>query len=449
MNQISKFFTLSSAPGELDLLTGLPNRQAFNRIVGSLLQEEHDGKQRAALLIDIDNLKMINCNFGYDAGDLFIALFADFLIESLGDRYYLFHMNSDAFMVVSPHTLEEDAVTTDIDTMLRRFQLPWDMGCESLYCTASLSLVYFPSFGKDLTELTANLYIANFMAKQGGKNKAVMYQQDMQHVAQTLLKRYQTEEMLRDAVKESCRGFELYYQPIYRAQTNKAEGAEALLRFRRRDGIVLMPDSFIELAEMTELIIPIGEYIIRQSAAFCKSMLDRGFADFFVSINISFCQLQKPGFVLMVLDILREAGVPNKNIVLEITERAAISNIDLIMNSCQELRDQGIRIALDDFGTGYSTLSLLHSLPVDIIKIAYSMASDLTNTPVFVRLMSQFAQALNLMLVVEGVEEGEQLRAVKALGNCYVQGYYYHPALPAGDFAAIMDKEGQKPCSRE
>lgn len=439
-NKQEQFFTHNLEQPEIDFLTGLPNRYSFEKSMDILLRPSKIKAAGYALLIDIDDFKAINQGFGYSAGDVLISSFAGYLQAAFSDKYQIFRMHGDAFALLGA-AMPVSRLVKDMEAILDRFQSPWSIGNKMTFCSASIAAVPFPTHGKSVEEIYQNLNNTLYEVRKNSKNGFSIYSEHTARVTDMVSRRHALEDLLREAINDNFSGFQLHYQPIMCPITERVLGAEALLRFTSKSGRTIPPLSFIPLAEQTGLILPIGTYVLQTAVCFCKTMIDAGHKNFFMNINLSICQLEVPHFAQIVLDILQKAGVPCANIVLEITESMAASNIELIQETCQILLDAGIHIALDDFGTGYSSLNMIRTLPVDGIKIDRCFIQDMRSdkyTHSFVRLITELKDLLGFTVYAEGVEQTEQLSTCRELGVDLIQGYLFYKAMPEQELFQLM-----------
>lgn len=421
----------------LDALTGLPNRYSFET---TMCKSLFQGGSGYALLIDIDDFKAINQGFGYSAGDALIVCVARYLQSVLAPKYQIFRMNGDAFALVCAGASAEH-LNEDMQAILGRCSSPWKIGNRMIFCTVSIAAVSYSSNYKEVEEIYRSLNDALYQARKGGKNHFAIYNEDVEHVANLVIKRRELEGLLWKAVDENFLGFQIHYQPIVCSTTERILGAEALLRFTTKEGQAIPPLSFIPIAEQNGLILPIGCYVLNTAICFCKTMIDAGYGDFAMSINISIRQLENPRFAQTVFEILHKAHVPCGNIVLEITESMAATNIERIQDTCKRLLHAGIHIALDDFGTGYSSLNILRTMPFDAIKIDRSFINDMLfdeYADSFIRLITELKNVLSVTVYAEGVEKQEQLSRCRELNIDFIQGYIYHKAMPGQKLLQIM-----------
>lgn len=425
----------------IDFLTRLRNRYLFEQRIKQYIEDDSFKACGYIMLIDIDDLKMINSYFGYEIGDAFLKIFVEFLSCNFREGYELFRLNSDSFGIISNHSPEEGNLEDNIATIISRCYKPWVINGIKVHSTVCISATYLSDCTGSMEEIYHNLDFAMYEAKEGGRNNYAIYHEETELIADRLFTNREIEKKLREAVYSSYQGFELYYQPIHSLQSGKVIGGEALLRFIDEEGYFIPPDSFIPVAERTGLIVPIGKYVLRHSVALCRNLLERGWTDFHISVNLSVYQLQQPDFSDFVINLMKEYDVPHQNIVLEITEGLAATNIDRIKDTCQRLKEKGIVFALDDFGTGYSSLNMVKTMPLDIIKIDKVFVDDVTSDEYayhFIKLMTELGHLMDLWVCVEGVEEESQLEKCRNMGVDLIQGHIYQKAIPQDAFIAYL-----------
>lgn len=427
----------------IDLLTSLPNRYAFMRDMEKALYEAETEYSGYVLLIDIVGFRAINQGYGYETGDDLIIALGQFLIHSFAESYSVYRMNSDDFIVLCHNPKCPDQLGQDVEAIIKRFRFSWTIKGKSIYCSVNIAAVYYPADGKSTEDIFHNLDSALYRAKERGKNRFTIYGQEIENISHIVLKNREIEKMLRIAVKENFEGLAVYYQPIYSSASDDMIGSEALLRYITKDGRMISPSQFIPIAESSGLIIPIGEFVLRSSAQFCKVMIEAGMVNFCVNVNVSIHQWEMPDFFKTVIRVLDEVNVPYRNIVLEITEEMASTNINRIYQTCRKLREQGVQIALDDFGTGYSSLNMLRTMPIDLIKIDRVFTNDVSTdeyTHLFMRLITMLGHQLGIAVCVEGIEKEDQLIKCKDMGVDFIQGFLYHRPVPGHKLVKKIQK---------
>lgn len=422
----------------MDHLTGLPNRHRCDVDLQKAKNEvSESGKLGFILFIDMDDFKIINDGYGHDYGDGLLIAFADFLREEIaGGRIYRF--GGDEFVILLMLDQEEDVYKV-IDRILERSRRSWRTLDKTFYCTVSIGVSRFPDGKMRVSELMKNADIAMHEAKKEGKNKFMFYSRTWQNDS---MQRAEMEVMMRDAIDRNFEGFEVYYQPYQDTKKEHAAGAEALLRWFSPNGLV-MPGDFIPLSEYLGLIVPLGEYVLREAAKTLKHINDTMQKDFMISVNVSIRQLQQQDIVTRIDEILLETEVNPDNLVLEITEGMAAIEFQRILMICEELRKKGIHIAMDDFGTGYSSLGNMRKMPIDIIKIDRSFVRDITfdaYSDSFIRLITNLGHSMGKNICIEGVETEEQLHYCKEAKVDTVQGFYFYKPVAKEEMLSILKK---------
>ncbi len=405
-----------------DALTGLPNRvnfyEKFSEVVDGLSADNIKG---ALLYIDTDNFKDINDTLGHSFGDRFIVQFADRLLDLADEKRKLFRLSGDEFIFFLVNTRDISVVESFAEDILEGIRRPFYIDENTLNISASIGIALFPDHGRDIGELLKNADTATYQAKYLGKNKFVLFNQAMN---QAIVDRINTEKNLKTALSNG--EFVLYYQPQVDMQTRKITGFEALIRWDSRNLGLLLPDKFIKIAEETGLIVPIGEWVLKNACSFIKKLHKKGYTDCRVSVNISVRQLQQDSFVKTVSETLEEAGIPPACLEIEITESIFMETFYEINERLNQLRKIGVNIALDDFGKGYSSLTNLEQLPINTLKIDKLFIDNIAGSrdnKSIMGLIIQIGHTMGLNVVAEGVETEEQYSYLRR-NNCdIVQGF--------------------------
>ena len=414
-----------------DPLTGLPNRRMFNeRLVQAIDEARENGTSVAVLMIDLDHFKVINDSLGHDMGDALLRMVAGQLGGIVGDAGLVARIGGDEFMIMLTGGEAGEAAERLAERIVDKLRQPFAIAGNDLFATASVGISRYPEDGGDISELVKKADTAMYRAKQQGRNRLETYSGTMEEVVR---ERLAIGSRLRLSLG-TMQGFYLLYQPQLDMNSGRLIGAEALIRWTLPDIGTVPPSMFIPLAEEFGMIVPIGEWVLREACRQMKDWSER-FAggDWHMSVNLSVKQLQQPDFVVGVDRILAESGVDPGRLCLEITESAALLNLDSCVQILNELRARGIRIALDDFGTGYSSLLLLKSLPLSIVKIDRSFTLDLLGGGATASIVSgiiAMSKGLGMSVIAEGIETEEQLEALGRLGCEGFQGFYESRPLP-------------------
>jgi diguanylate cyclase (GGDEF)-like protein len=410
-----------------DALTGLPNRALFEDRLKVALSRRN--AKVAVLLLDLDRFKHVNDTLGHPAGDALICEFGRRLTSLTRPSDTIARLGGDEFAV-----LVEGASLADVERLGERIleivRLPFDLGGARAHVGASIGIAAAAPAVEPL-DLVRRADIALYAAKDGGRDACVLFSPDMDN--RVKLRRL-VEEELRAAVKTG-RGFVLHYQPQV-GSDGAIVGMEALLRWKHPDRGLIPPDQFIPVAEETGLIVPLGDWVLRQA---CVASLR--WPGLFIAVNLSPIQFRTSDFAGRVMAILRETGADPCMIQLEVTECVLLEDDDSVGPVVARLRQAGFKIVLDDFGTGYSSLSYLRRFEVDKIKIDGSFVqhlSDGSDSLMIVSAVLALGWSLGLTVAAEGVETAEQCTFLEAAGCKEMQGHYFSAAVPASEIESLL-----------
>jgi diguanylate cyclase (GGDEF)-like protein len=405
----------------------LLNRDAF----GDRAIEKLAGDSAALLMVDVDDFKTINDTLGHTVGDSLLVAIAGRLTSAARPDSLVARLGGDEFAVLVPDAGAADAVARRI---LDGLASPLNVEGQRLLVHASIGGAV-AGVGDDFAALLRNADIALYEAKDRGKAGYVRYAADMK------ARLFETAELgaqLREAI-QACE-FELVYQPIVQFHDRLVVGTEALVRWRRHDKEVVLPDEFILAAERTGLIVPLGRWILReacrQAAAWWREFGDAGPRT--MSVNVSGRQLREPNFVDDVTAALHDAGLPPDRLNIEMIETAVLDGE--INDTLHRLRELGVRLALDDFGTAASSLGLLLTVPLTSLKLDRSFVEGIVTVArqaAVATAVAQIAQALSLDLVAEGIETADQAELLQGIGYRHAQGFLYHRPMPAQQVARL------------
>lgn len=410
-----------------DPLTALPNRTLFeDRIDHALIRARRHGANVAVAIIDLDLFTAVNDSLGAAAGDRLLVNAASRLAQCLRPGDTLARLAGDEFAVVIEDIDGVDTTKAATDRLLAALRLPFRIEGHDIFITASAGIAVSVDGQERAVELTRNAHLATRLAKDRGGDRAVWFEDSMHR---QLLDRTELASDLHHALDRG--EFRLHYQPTVDVETGRIEGVEALLRWRHPTRGEVSPDVFIPIAEASGVIVPIGRWVTEEACRVGR-IWQRRDPFFTLAVNLSPRQLQHPDIVADVGSALRLSGMPAANLVLEITETALVQDPDTARVRLDQLKSLGVRLAIDDFGTGYSSLAQLRWLPVDILKIDKSFVDGL-NDPrgeAFVRAIVHLAHELGQVALAEGVEEVDQLDALRRIGCDAAQGFLF--ARPTG-----------------
>ena len=415
-----------------DYLTDLPNRMSFQQRCETLLDDARRQEHQVALLfLDLDRFKQINDSLGHPIGDLVLQEVARRLRSHIRPTDFIARLGGDEFTILMDHADGgEDAVALCL-TLLHALDQAVRVGDHELHVDASIGISLFPRDGEDAVSLLANADAAMYRAKARGRNTYEFYTADLTSRA---MERMQLENDLRYALERG--ELVMHYQPQIDLASNVLVGCEALVRWQRGSTRVA-PDKFIPLAEESWLIVPLGEWTLRESCRQMKAWLDECVPVGRVAVNVSGAQMQRANIIATVKRVLDETGLPPCHLELELTESFVMGDPARHIPVLEELRTMGVSLAIDDFGTGYSSLSYLKRLPIDKLKIDKSFIDGIpeqSHDCGIAKAILAMAHTLGLKVLAEGVETGAQRAFLMANGCDSVQGYLYSKPLEPDAF---------------
>lgn len=420
-----------------DNLTHLPNRILYSdRLRQSILQAEREKKRIAVMFVDLDHFKDINDSAGHRIGDLLLVEVANRLQKIIRASDTVARMGGDEFTLLLSNIRDRENTGIVADKILKALSEPYRVDGNEFYITASVGITLYPDDGKTVDELLKNADTAMYKAKSDGKNMFQFYSQDM---LTTVTTRMILLSSLHQALKRD--EFVIHYQPKMDTVRNRMIGLEALIRWNHPELGMIIPDRFIPLAEETGLIIPIGEWVIRECCLQISAWKAKGYQPLPVSINVSPMQLKRQNFSEVVQQIIEETGVDSSLFELEVTETAIMQDTGFTTLTLQRFKEMGITICIDDFGTGYSSLSQLKRFPIDTLKIDKSFIVNIeknTDDQSIVLAIISMAHSLGLKVVAEGVETRSQLSLLCEQGCQEMQGFYFSKPLPSEQIEQMM-----------
>jgi diguanylate cyclase (GGDEF)-like protein/PAS domain S-box-containing protein len=415
-----------------DGLTDLPNRALLSERLDYALARVDRGEIVAVHLLDLDHFKKVNDTLGHGAGDKLLMVVADRLRALVRETDTVARLGGDEFAILQVAIAQPADATTLVQRIIESVSAPYDIDGQQMVIGASVGIAVGPTDGVTPDQLMRNADLALYRAKGDGRGAFRFFEPAMDAQMQA---RRAMERDLRQAL--AAREFELHYQPVVNLQHNTISGFEALIRWHHSEKGMVPPSTFIPVAEEIGLIVPLGEWAIRQACANAADWPD----DLSVAVNLSAVQFRSPGLVQVVVSALAAAGLPARRLELEITETVLMQNSEETLSTLNQLRKLGVKIAMDDFGTGYSSLSYLQSFPFDKIKIDRSFVKDVTegvSSLNIVRAVAALAQGLGMVTTAEGVETKEQLNVIKSEGCTEMQGFYFSKAVPAHEIAKLL-----------
>jgi len=445
-----------------DALTELPNRELFiQSLEQTIAVAKRDEQKFALLFVDLDRFKRINDTLGHTIGDELLKDVANRLSKctrstdsvthldaGVGDFIDLARLGGDEFVIKLYGANSEQSVAVVASRIISALTPPFTCAGHQFVVTPSIGIALYPQDGGTGEKLLMNADSAMYAAKNVGRNNFKFYSETMRTKS---LHRLDLENLIRTAIDEDQ--FDLHFQPKIDASTFRLVGAEALIRWTHPTRGAIEPDDFVPIAEETGLIVPIGDFVIREACKQVKVWSTSPVGAVPVSVNISSHQFRKSGFVDNVLDAVASAGIATTQLELEITESVLLHDVDRTLVQLNTLKEAGISLSIDDFGTGYSSLNYLKRFPIDTIKIDRSFVKDLhedADDAAICAAIIAMSRQLGLNVVAEGVETREQLKFLRRHKCDHIQGFIFSRPLSADDFFAFLVKiSGSAPAPTE
>jgi diguanylate cyclase (GGDEF)-like protein/PAS domain S-box-containing protein len=419
-----------------DTLTGLANRALLqDRIEAAIaLAGPHDAVWVAAL--DLDHFKYVNDTLGHGAGDEMLKAVAGRMLAAVGRADTVARTGGDEFVLVLPGRADESEAAATVQAVLLALSAPLALHGQELVMTGSAGLAAWPADGLDGPTLIQHAEVAMYRAKDLGRNAVQFYTPAMNARAR---ERMALETALRSALIHG--EFELHYQPQVDLESGSVVGLEALIRWRHPSLGLVRPDRFINLAEETGLIVPIGAWVLRTACRQSREWQHAGLGHLRIAVNLSARQFAQPGLVRDIQRVLEETGLAPTCLEIELTESLVMEDVEAAIRTMGEIKRMGVKLSIDDFGTGYSSLSYLRRFPVDVLKIDRSFVRDIPGSEddaAMVSAIIELARGLRMRTIAEGVETEAQLDYLKRRGCDEVQGHVYAQAASRADVEAML-----------
>ena len=411
-----------------DLLTNLPNRTLLrDRLNMAMAQSKRTGKKLALFYLDMDRFKVINDSLGHFVGDELLQAVAQRLRSELREADTLARVGGDEFNLLIPEINDMQDARNLAEKILRITTEPFIIKDQEIFISFSIGISVYPLDGDTKDTLIKNADIAMYKVKSSGKNGYAFYSEKMKGYYSESL---DIENGLRKAI--STDELRIFYQPQYDIVNNKMVGVEALVRWQHPDRGLIQPSEFIQVAEECGLIIPLGEWVLRQACQDLYRWRTEESVHLSLAVNISVQQLEMEQFVDKTLSIIKRSRLPRNILELEITEHAIMQDMEKAIDTLSRLSEKGIRIAIDDFGTGYSSLGYLQTLPINTLKMDRSFVQGIKpqGDNSIINAIIAMAKGLNLDLIAEGVEEQHQLEHLLSAGCYLAQGFCYAHPMP-------------------
>ena len=420
-----------------DRLTGLPNRFLLtDRLEAELAHVRRSGGIVAVFFFDLDNFKRINDTLGHAVGDAVLRQVATRMQRCLRPTDTVARHGGDEFTIAATDLARMEDVLAVLRKVRAAFERPLDAGIQEVFVTFSIGIAVYPHDGGGVETLLRNADTAMYRAKAAGRNQYRFYAPEMNERGHELLA---LEADLRRAIERQ--EFELFFQPQIALDSGRVSALEALIRWRHPQRGLVSPAEFLPLLEDTGLIVPVGNWVLRNACAHARRWREAGIAPSRVSVNVSAAQFTDPELITKIRAVLDQEQMPFGALELEVTENLMMRDPQAAGDMLRRLHDLGVRVAVDDFGVGYSSLAYLKHFPLDVLKIDRTFISDLTKDPgdaSIVEAAISLGLKMNLEVVAEGVETAEQCQFLQTSGCRLAQGFFFSPPLPADEVAGYL-----------
>lgn len=439
--RVTRFETLHSkelrSQARRDPLTGLPNRAAMEELLSAEITLAAESERHfAVVFLDLDRFKDVNDTLGHAVGDQLLIKVASTIRQTLRRGEIFSRLGGDEFLIILPEC-DADASAMIVERLVNEFQQPLQIDKHELRITSSIGIAIYPENGTDLETLLKHADTAMYAAKNLGRNSYAFYEE---HLGNDVKRRIELEHQLRAALDKDQ--FRLHYQPVINMNNGEIEGAEALLRWEDDKGVWHSPAEFIQTAEDSGLILPIGEWVLNAACQQAQQWTMLGYK-VYVAVNLSSRQFQDPLLAEKIDHILQKTQLNPGLLEIEITESAAMHDPVETTRILNSMKAMELAIAIDDFGTGYSSLSYLKRIPADKIKIDKSFVDGIGINPddtAIVRAILSLANTIEKKSHAEGIESREQYEALRAMGCESGQGYWMSKPVPPDALIALLQQ---------
>jgi diguanylate cyclase (GGDEF)-like protein len=421
-----------------DPLTRLANRSLFrDRLDHAVVRSTRGLRSVSVLFVDLDDFKTVNDTYGHTVGDALLIAAGERLMSVVRPGDTVARLGGDEFAVLLEDVEDGRDAVAPAERMLAAFSVPFQIAGNELFIGGSIGIAMGAAGERTADELLRNADFAMYQAKSMGKGRYAMFEARMRDAA---VERVELASLLRRALERN--ELILHYQPIIDLRSGDVRGLEALIRWQEPERGLLMPGSFIDIAEETGLIVPIGRWVLREACRQARLWQDRFPSDppISINVNISARQFSDPRLVADVASAVRDSGIPASSLILEITESLLIREADGTVSKLRAIRAMGVRLAIDDFGTGYSSLSYLQRFPLDVLKIDRAFVEGVGNAEgsALIRSIVDIGRSLRLSTVAEGIERPEQPAQLLALQCDLGQGFLMNRPQDAGAIDAFL-----------
>jgi diguanylate cyclase (GGDEF)-like protein/PAS domain S-box-containing protein len=420
-----------------DVVTNLPNRLLLNdRITQSIALARRQNRPIAVIFLDLDRFKYVNDSLGHAVGDRLLQSVSKRLLAEVRSSDTVSRLGGDEFVILLSEITHPEDAATSATKLLSSLSAPHPIEGEDVDITGSIGISIYPDDGQDAETLIKNADTAMYHAKENGRSNFQFFRADMNRKSD---ERQSLETSLRRALRR--KEFVLHYQPKVSLDTGEITGVEALIRWHQPERGLIPPAQFVPVAEDCGLIVPIGNWVLREACAQAREWQDAGLPFKHISVNVSAAEFRAKTFVAGVRTALRETGLEARYLDLELTESVLMENAQSTGAVLRELKAMGVHLAVDDFGTGYSSLSYLQHFPIDVLKIDKSFVHQISrdsNNSAIVGAIIDMGKNLKQRVIAEGIETADQLTFLQSLHCAEGQGYLFSQPVAPEELAQLL-----------
>lgn len=419
-----------------DYLTKISNRSKCDILLNEAIERAKQSKKIGYLVfIDLDDFKIVNDCYGHDYGDEILINIATWLNEKYETPNHAFRFGGDEFVVLIDGDADVD-LKEEIRRLHERASQPWKAKDKEFTCTFSIGIAQYPMEGVDSKGVVKQADVAMYEAKRMGKNRHKLYDSGLDSLAK---ERLNMETILSNAMENDFQGFEVEYQPVVDKESGSVRAAEALLRIRH-EGATVLPGEFLPLAEYLGFTLPIGEFVFRKALKTCKKIVDSGYSDFKMIVNLTNRQIQEKNILAKFEKIVKEVGIENRNILISYSEKNALENFEKVQMISNQLKEEGTQVIMDQFGGGSASFLQLHELPVKTITTSLSLIQNLQEVYAkdFAKLIIELCHSMNKKVCVNGVETKEEYDFCMKSEADYLQGFYLYNVIKETELLELM-----------
>lgn len=424
ITELNTLEDISTALAYHDSLTGLPNRDFYNKKLSECIVNNKEGNLIGVMFIDLDDFKLINDSLGHAAGDELLIEISRRLEDSVRSGDMVSRFGGDEFTIICRSVKEKKDLEIIVGRILSSVcETPYIIKGEKFHVTLSIGISIYPADGEDVDVMVKNADVAMYRAKNNGKNSHKFFDSSMNR---EVISKLEMQSDLRNAISRG----EMYleYQVQYESNKRKIIGLEALLRWKHPERGIVPPEDFIEIAETSGLIVEVGYWVLEEACKRIVELQETGNDDIIIGVNYSSLQLTQKNLIRDVKRVLDKTGANPNQLMIEISESTSMDNVSFTSGLLKDLSDLGILISIDDFGTGLSSISFLTEFTLNNIKIDRSLVNKVDiaeNSQVVVKSIINLASNLGFDVVAEGIETKDQFDIIRDLGCTKFQGYYF------------------------